>query len=197
MATPFRNTFTKPLPEGAEPFTRKGEQFARWTDGKGKTRTEKVTTGKDGLPRLLIEANTYTPKYRDGMGIVREAATGCRDETAPRNVLAGLLKRAENVKSGITTAPQDAVIDHQKTYRKPRENLGLETPSGRDGAQRRKARQDAALHHQRQTSDLRGKNSGRSRSRKPSWRAASSIRRHGSGGGYGNPERACYQIRTR
>lgn len=115
MATVYRKTFTKPMPEAAEVFTRKGEQFARWTDGRGDTRTEKVTTGRDGSPRLLIEADTFTAKYRDGQGIVREVATGCHDETSARAVLGELVKRSEHVKSGIVTAAQDAVIDHQAT----------------------------------------------------------------------------------
>jgi integrase len=115
VATVYRKTFTKPLPSGAETFTRKGEKFARWKDAKGKTRTANVTTGKDGSERLLIEAKTFTAKYRDGSGIVREVATGCRDETAARAVLAELVKRCEHVKSGLMTAAQDAVIDHQGT----------------------------------------------------------------------------------
>ena len=113
MGTIFRKQFTKPLPEAAELFTRKGEHFARWIDGNGKTRTEKVTTGKDGTPRLLIEAKTFTAKFRDCGRVVREVATGCHDETAARQVLADLLKRAEHVKAGLTTAAQDAVIDQQ------------------------------------------------------------------------------------
>jgi len=38
-----RKTFTKPLPAGAELFTRKGETFAKWKDG-NKTKTAPVTT---------------------------------------------------------------------------------------------------------------------------------------------------------
>jgi hypothetical protein len=30
MGTVYRKTFTKPLPPGAELFTRKGQQLARW-----------------------------------------------------------------------------------------------------------------------------------------------------------------------
>jgi len=112
MATVFKKTFTKPLPDGAETFTRKGEGFARWKDAKGKTRTEKLTTGQDGALRLLIEAKTFTAKFRDGAGIVREVSTGCHDETAARQVLADLSKRAEIVKSGVLTAAQDATIDY-------------------------------------------------------------------------------------
>jgi len=116
MATVFKKTFTKPVPADAETFTRKGEQFARWRDAKGKTRTERVTVpdkGENaGQPRLLIEAKTFTAKFRDGAGIVRELPTGCHDETAARQMLADLMKRAENVKSGILTAAQDATIDY-------------------------------------------------------------------------------------
>ena len=44
-----------------------------------------------------------------------EDANGQGDCAEARNVLAELVKRAENVKSGITTAAQDDVIDHQGT----------------------------------------------------------------------------------
>lgn len=115
MATVFKKTFTKPLPTGAELFTRKGGRFARFKDAAGKTRTERVTTGKDGSDRLLIEADTWTAKYRDGQRIVREVATGCRDETAARNVLADLVKRAELVRGKVLTVAQDAIIDQQGT----------------------------------------------------------------------------------
>ena len=48
-----------------------------------------MTTGKDGTDRIVITARTYTAKFRDGSGIVREVATGCRDESAARSVLGG------------------------------------------------------------------------------------------------------------
>ncbi len=115
MATVFRKTYTKPLPEGVELFTRKGQRFARWKDAEGKARTAKVTTGKDGSPRLLVEAGTFTAKYRDGSGVVREVTTGCRQEQAARQVLADLVRRAEQVKGGILSAAEDAMIDHQGT----------------------------------------------------------------------------------
>ena len=66
MAT-YRKTFTKPLPASAEIFTRKGERFARWKDGRGKTRTAPLTTGRDGSDRIVGEAATYTAKYREDM----------------------------------------------------------------------------------------------------------------------------------
>jgi integrase len=115
MGTIFRKIVTKPLPEGAKTITRKGEQLAEWLDAKGKRRTAPLTTGRDGSPRIVITAKTYTAKYRDGGGVVQEVATGCRDESAARSMLTELEKRAEKVRGGILTAAEDATIDHRGT----------------------------------------------------------------------------------
>ncbi len=115
MGTVYRKMFTKPMPAGAKPIVRKGERFAEWRDAKGKRRTAPMTIGKDGTDRIVITAKTYTAKYRDGEGIVREKATGCRDEQAARSRLTDLEKRAEKVKGLILTPAEDRTIDHQTT----------------------------------------------------------------------------------
>ena len=69
--------------------------------------------GKDGSERIVIESPYYVAKYRDGAGVVRVEATGCRDETAARQVLADLERRAELVRSGVMTAAEAAIGDHQ------------------------------------------------------------------------------------
>jgi hypothetical protein len=84
MGTVFRKTRTQPLPAGAELFTRAGQQFAKWKTAKGKTRTTKVMTGEDGSLRIQTEAATFTAKFRNGKGHVREVSTRCRDEDAAR-----------------------------------------------------------------------------------------------------------------
>ena len=113
MGTVYRKTATKPLPASAEIFIRVGQRFARWKDAKGKSRTAALTIGTDGTDRIVVEARTFTAKYRDGSNVVRETATGCRDETAARSVLADLERRAELVKAGVMTSAEDAVADHQ------------------------------------------------------------------------------------
>src|SRR6516225_2630415 len=115
MGAVYRKTVTKPMPEGAEVFTRKGQQFARWRDASGKSRTAEMTNGRDGQPRIVLTARTYTAKYRDGQDIVREVATGCRDEQAARAILNDLETRAVRVKARIVSAAEDRVIDHQAT----------------------------------------------------------------------------------
>jgi integrase len=116
VGTVFRKTFTKPLPANAETFVRKGERFARWKDRRGKTRTAPVTVPRKGKwagrERIVLESPYYVAKYRDGAGVVQVAPTGCRDETAARQVLADLERRAELVRSGVMSGAEAAIGRH-------------------------------------------------------------------------------------
>ncbi len=113
MGTVFKKQTTRPLPADAELFTKAGQRFARWKPKKGRTRTAKVTTGRDGSERIVTESATYVANYRDGEGFVQTVPTGCRDEDAARSVLGELERRAELVKSGVMTVAEDNVADHQ------------------------------------------------------------------------------------
>jgi integrase len=113
MGTVFRKTFTRPLPAEAEIVVRKGERLARWKDRKAKVRTAPLTVGKDGSERVILETPSFVAKCRDGAGAVRVEATGCRDETAARQVLADLERKAELVRSGVMSGAEAAISDHQ------------------------------------------------------------------------------------
>lgn len=112
MASTFKPTYTKPLPAGAELFTRGGQQFARWTDRKGRKQTAMVTAGRNGQARITRECSTHVAKYRDGAGLVRKIGTGCRMKDAAASVLKGLTDRAELIRANVMTAAQDAAADH-------------------------------------------------------------------------------------
>src|SRR4051794_33605277 len=105
MGSVFKETVTRPLPPGAEIVIRKGVRLARWRDARGKVKTAPLTIGKDGADRIRDESSTYFARYRyrDGNGIVVEIATGCRDETAARQVIADLERKAERVRAGLLT----------------------------------------------------------------------------------------------
>jgi len=113
MGSVFHKTATKKMPPEAEVFTRKGKRFARWTKRGGKTATAPVTVGRKGEDRIVVKARTYTAKYRNGTGVVVETRTGCRDKAAAKGVLAELERRAEMVRSGLVSAKEDAIADHQ------------------------------------------------------------------------------------
>lgn len=113
MGSLRRKTSTRPLPTQAELFQRKGERHARWLDKSGKKRTAKVTTGRDGSDRLVIECGKWLAKYRDGSGIVREVSTGCKDKGAAQSMLSELERRAELVRAGVISPVEDAVANHR------------------------------------------------------------------------------------
>lgn len=112
MGTVYKATYSKPLPQGADLFTRGGERWAKWTDAKGRNHKARVTGKAD---RLLIESATYTAKYRTGGGVIVKVSTGCRTLDAAKSVLMELETRADKVRSGKWTAAEDAVLDHQAT----------------------------------------------------------------------------------
>jgi integrase len=112
VGTVFKKTFTKPAPADAETIVRKGERLARWRDRKGKLRSARLTVGQDGSERVAVESPYYFAKYRDGAGRVRVVATGCRDETAARQVLADLERKAQLIRSGILTTGEAAMEWH-------------------------------------------------------------------------------------
>ena len=112
MGTVFKKQTTRPLPADAELFSKSGQRFARWKSGK-RTRTAKLTIGRDGSERIVTESPTFLAKYRDGSGLIREVSTGCKDETAARSVLGEFEKRAEKVRSGILSATEETMAGHQ------------------------------------------------------------------------------------
>ena len=106
MGNVFKKTVTRPLPPNAEIITRQGVRLARWRDGKGKTRTAPVTTGKDGADRIRDESGTYVARYRDGNGLVVEVSTGCRDKTAAQSVLADLERKPSECGPACSPPPK-------------------------------------------------------------------------------------------
>lgn len=114
MGSIRKKTFTKALPLGAELFEKSGKPFARVKPLKGRAVTYPLTVSQDGTKRIIIESATYVAKYRDGSGILQEVSTGCRDESAARAVLAELERRSELVRSGVISAAEDRIAEHQR-----------------------------------------------------------------------------------
>ena len=112
MGTVFRKRSTRALPAGATITTKGGRRVARWT-AKGKAKTAEYVEGNDGAGRIVTESRTYFAKYRDGGGIVRVVATGCRDEASARQRLAELERTAERVKIGIATEAEADASDRR------------------------------------------------------------------------------------
>src|SRR5262245_983950 len=112
MGSVFKKSVTKPLPEGAEVFTKGGERYARWKS-RGRTRTVPLTTGRDGAHRIVLEVGKYYARYRNHDGQVVERPTGCRDKSAAEQLLARWERDAERVRAGILTPAEEEMTRHQ------------------------------------------------------------------------------------
>lgn len=114
-ATVYRKQVTRPLPQDAEVVTRNGKRIARWKFRNGTKKTAEVTSGGNGELRIKTEAATWTVKYRDGDGVIREVATGCRDKQAAMAVMNDLTTQAQLVKAKIITSDQAKISDYADT----------------------------------------------------------------------------------
>jgi integrase len=112
MGTVFRKAWTAPLPPGAEVATSHGKRVARWRLRNGKLRTAEVFEGRSGTLRIRGRTAAYIAKYRDGNGVWVEVATGCKDVTAARSILAQLERRAELIRAGVLTTNEDVASRH-------------------------------------------------------------------------------------
>jgi integrase len=73
--------------------------------------TAEVVTLADGREVIRQESGTYFAKYRDHDRTVRVVATGCRDESTARQVLADLERTVDRVRAGVVTTHELAVAD--------------------------------------------------------------------------------------
>lgn len=106
MASVYKPTYTKPIPTGAEIFTRKGERFARFKNRKGKTITAPLT--EDGT-RVRLESAKYVIEYKDANGKPKKAK-GYKDKKASDQKAAELEKKAERKEEGLC----DPFEEHSK-----------------------------------------------------------------------------------
>jgi len=111
MAHLFKQTTTRPLPAGAELFTRNGERFARWTDGKGRKRTARVT-GEGDTARIQTESATWYVRLRRADGELSDVATGCRDKSAAASRLSELVAEQEKIRAGVITPSEANTAKH-------------------------------------------------------------------------------------
>ncbi len=115
MGSVFKAKVTRPLPPDAVLVTRGGRQWAEWRSATGKLRRAPTTGTKAKRPGIIVEVATFTAKFRDGSGVLRKVATGCRTREAAKQVLADLEARSEKVRSGVLTAREAEAAEHLHT----------------------------------------------------------------------------------
>jgi hypothetical protein len=116
MGQVFKKTTTRPVPSGAKVVEVGGKLTARWRGrgSKAKWMSAPVVTLDDGRQVIRQESATYFARYRDQDKVLVVISTGCRDESAAKQVLADLEKRVERIKAGVLTPAEDAASEQQK-----------------------------------------------------------------------------------
>ncbi len=120
MASLFRKTVTRPLPNGATIERRKAGPVAIWHDRNGRKQAAplvldadgELRIGADGKPRIRTTSATV---YAKVAGLGDAIATGCKTEDGARFRLSEMVKRAEHRRANILTAAEAQTADHQHT----------------------------------------------------------------------------------
>src|SRR5262245_56711049 len=113
MGSVFRRVAVRPVPAAAIIMTDKaGRETAKWTPRRGRRSiVAPVRTFADGRRVIEVETACYYAKFHDADGRVCMVSTGCKDESAARQFLANLERRAERIKAGIMTRREADAAD--------------------------------------------------------------------------------------
>lgn len=90
----FKQTFSKPLPEGAKILRRKSGKFAKYKDKKGHTKEARLTKSGD---KILCETSHWHIKFEDNLSIRRELKAYTNEQATQR--LADRIQQLLNCKS--------------------------------------------------------------------------------------------------
>ena len=115
MGSVFKAKVTRPMPAGATIVTRDGQQWAEWRDAAGKLKRARTAGPKASRPGIIVQASTFTAKFRDGSGVIRKVATQCRTREAAKQVLADLEARSEKVRAGMLSPREAEAAEHLST----------------------------------------------------------------------------------
>ena len=108
MGRVFRKPGTRPIPKGAEIFTHKGIEKARW-QSKGTTYTA-IVEGD----RIKTLSKVYYARWRDAHGVIREASTRCRDKGMALQWLAKKEADVQRHLAGVTTESEIIMAENKK-----------------------------------------------------------------------------------
>jgi integrase len=103
MASVFKPTYKRPVPDGADLVTRKGQRFARWKDKKGRTKSAPLSEdGKD----IVLEYRCYYVAYEGADGR-RITVKGFPDREATEQLARDKEKLAARIKVGLVNVDLD------------------------------------------------------------------------------------------
>ena len=98
----FKDTYTKPRPDDAQVFSRKGKAFCRFTDRQGHTHEARLTKTGD---RVLVSGAVWHIGFQDNLGISRKLE-GFADRQTTQD-LAGKIEKLLNCQANHDPLPKE------------------------------------------------------------------------------------------
>ncbi len=112
MATIYKRTDTRPIPQGAELADCRGRRYAKWTDAKtGKARRAPLNKAGD---KIVCESPYYTIQYFDHAGKRRKVSTRCSDKDAVQRMANDLETKAMQRREGLIDATAERISQEGK-----------------------------------------------------------------------------------
>jgi hypothetical protein len=99
----FQPTYTKPIPEGARIFTRRGKRFARFRDRGGNVVDVPLTDAGD---RIIRTSDTWHAEFKDQNGKWQRKPLS-RNKEAAQAMFGDLVRRVERQQGGLTDPFED------------------------------------------------------------------------------------------
>ena len=129
MASVFKPTYTRPIPDGAKPCKLKGKPAVRYTDERGKVHVRPLHYSRDGkrTGKMVCEQNRWWIKYRLPDGSVRRVK-GFKDRSASEQEAARLEREAVRLASGFIEVEEKhlsaPISEHVEAYLEDLERAG-------------------------------------------------------------------------
>ena len=139
MASVYKKTSCKPLPDGARVYKRGGRLYAEWTSG-GKAYRRLARRDADGAVRLVYESSTYYFRYVDAASDRRiEMNSGCKVKDMADRVMRETEAEQDRIRAGIIKPEQvkaagrarQMIVDvlyqycaYQRGHRKTEKHIG-------------------------------------------------------------------------
>ena len=108
MATVYKRTQRKPIPEGAEIVERGGERFAVWKDSAGRHKARLAPDGK----AILLDRPGYEIQWFDENGKRRKESVRCGDRDTAEQIAAEREKAAMMRAKGLIDPAQERFAQH-------------------------------------------------------------------------------------
>ena len=112
-----RQSYTRPLPVGAEIVEEQGRRMAAWI-ARGKRHTAQLVEIPGCPPRIRVKSNVFVACYRDATGMRVLRSTGCRYKENAQAWLSKRLLEVEREKVGLVQMKPDLPPKNTKKRRK-------------------------------------------------------------------------------